>query len=65
MAEAKDRWESTDAFIATCNAIHAINEAKKEIGESETLITIQDINTIQELLVQQGYSIQKINPQSP
>lgn len=57
----EERWESIDAFVATCNAFTAIDEAKKELGYRHKLdASIEDINTLQDLLIQQSYSIQKI-----
>lgn len=55
------RWDSTDAFVATCKAFNAIQEAKEEMGkETIFLCTIEDINTLQDTLIAQGYAIQKI-----
>lgn len=57
----KERWESTDVFIATCNAFSALDEGKKELGHKHRLDpSLEDINTLQDLLIMQGYSIQKI-----
>lgn len=57
----EERWGSVDAFVATCNAFSALDEAKKELGHKHRLdASIEDINTFQDALIQQGYSIQKI-----
>lgn len=62
MAEDKvKRWESTEAFEVTCKAFSAIEQAKEEMGYlTPFLCTIDDINTLQDMLLEQGYSIQKI-----
>ena len=58
------RWEDTDAFVAACNAFNAIDDAKKELGYRHRLdASIEDVNTLQDLLIQQGYAIQKIKQQ--
>lgn len=57
----EERWESTEAFIATCNAFTALDEAKRQLGHKHRLdASIEDINTLQDALILQGYSIQKI-----
>lgn len=61
MAEEKDRWESTDAFVATCKALHALDEAKAQLGHKHRIdMSIEDVNVFKDLLLQQGYSIQKL-----
>ena len=62
LSETKEtRWEGTEAFVATCNAFNSIQEAKEQLGrETVFLCTIEDINTLQDMLLEQGYSIQKI-----
>jgi hypothetical protein len=64
MLEETKRWESTDAFVATCNAFTALDEAKKQLGHKHRLDpSIEDVNTLQDLLISRGYSIQKIKSQ--
>jgi hypothetical protein len=58
--KAGGRWKSIDEFVAVCNVINAINDAKIEMGESPINISIVDINTLQDLLISQGYAIRKI-----
>lgn len=48
----EERWYSTDAFVATCTAVAKITEATGGM-----VATIDEINTFQELLKQQGFSI--------
>lgn len=57
---AEKRWDSTDAFVATCKAFDAIQKVKEATGKEKFLYTIEDINTLQEMLIYQGYAIQKI-----
>lgn len=56
-----NRWEELEAFIAACNAFNAIDEAKKKLGYKHRLdASIEDVNTLQDLLIEQGYAIQKL-----
>ena len=48
----QERWHSTDAFVAACNAAAKITEATGGMAA-----TIDEMNTFQELLKQQGFSI--------
>jgi len=59
---AENRWESTDAFVAACKAFDALDEAHSEMGNHDKMLTpsLEDINTIQDLLIEQGYAIQKL-----
>ncbi len=56
------RWENTEAFIITCKVFHCIVEAKKQLEYPIThFFSIEDVNTLQDMLKEQGYAIQKIN----
>jgi len=51
-----ERWFSIDAFVAACTAAAKITEATGGMR-----CTIEEINTFQELLKQQGFSILPLN----
>jgi len=56
------RWQTTDAFIATCKVLSALSSAKEELGHTNRIdFSIEDINTFQDLLIEEGYSIQRIH----
>lgn len=62
MAEQIKRWESTEAFVATCKAIDALVTSIHTVyPDREVFLSIEDINTFQDLLLEEGYSIQKLN----
>lgn len=62
MNEEIKRWDCTDTFIATCKAITAIHEANIELDmPHRAIMTIEDVNTLQDLLKEQGFAIQKID----
>jgi hypothetical protein len=48
----EERWHSTDAFVAACTAAAKITETTGGM-----VATIYEMNTFQELLKQQGFSI--------
>ena len=52
MSNKEERWYSTDVFVAACTAAAKITEATGGM-----VATIDEINTFQELLKQQGFSI--------
>jgi hypothetical protein len=57
----EERWDCPETFVAVCRTINAINEAKAELGHKHIIIMIlEDINTLQDLLREQGFAIQKI-----
>ncbi len=58
----KKRWESTDAFVVTCKAFEALDYAHEKMGNPDRRLnpTLEDINGLQDALIIQGYSIQKI-----
>ncbi len=58
----EERWDCTECFVAACTALSALDEAKRELGHKHRIdMSIEDINTLQDLLKQQGFAIQKIN----
>lgn len=58
----ENRWDSDDVFEATCKAFEALDFAHDEMGNHDRRLnpTLEDINTLQDALIHQGYAIQKI-----
>lgn len=57
----EERWDYTETFVATCKVITALHEANAELGRPDRCImTIEDVNTLQDLLIEEGFAIQKI-----
>ena len=52
--ETVDRWESTEAFTAMCNAVDAIEQLKERRQWS-----IADVNGLQDVLLSQGFEVRQ------